>query len=99
MGRIMKSFEELAVVAKLQEMMNGKKEDEEGRKILWLLAIIGAVALVVVIAVAVYKYLTPDTIDDFDDEFDDDFDDDFFDDEDEEVVEEIVVGDTEEDEE
>ena len=73
----------------------GKKEDGEGKKVLWVLAIIGAVALVIVIAVAVYKYLTPDNVDEFDDEFDDDFDDDFFDDDDE-FVEEIVVEDTEE---
>lgn len=85
----MKSFEEVLSMAKLQEMVN--KKDDEGKKVLWILAIIGAIALVVVIAVAVYKYLTPDTIDDFDDEFDDDFDDDFFDDDEEEFVEEIVV--------
>lgn len=85
----MKSFEEVLSMVKLQEMVS--KKDDEGKKVLWILAIIGAIALVVVIAVAVYKYLTPDTIDDFDDEFDDDFDDDFFDDDEEEFVEEIVV--------
>ena len=41
--------------------------------------IAGIITLVVGIAVAVYKYLTPDYLDDFD-EFDNDFDDDFFDD-------------------
>ena len=87
----MKSFEEVLSMAKLQDMISTKKEDGEGKKVLWILAIIGALALVVVIAIAVYKYLTPDDIDDFDDEFDDDFDDDFFDDDDEEFVEEIVV--------
>jgi len=92
----MKSFEEVLSMAKLQDMVNTKKEDGEGKKVLWVLAIIGAIALVVVIAVAVYKYLTPDEVDDFDDEFDDDFDDDFFDDDDEEFVEEIVMEDTEE---
>lgn len=50
--------------------------------LLWALAIIGAVAAVAAIAYAVYRYMTPDYLDDFDDEFDDDFDDDdFFDDE------------------
>ena len=92
----MKSFEEMLGIAKLQELVSPKK-DEEGKKLLWILAVIGAIAAVVLIAVAVYKYLTPDNIDDFDDEFDDDFDDDFFDDdEEEEVVEEIVVPATEE---
>ena len=41
--------------------------------------IVGVITLIVGIAVAVYKYLTPDYLDDFD-EFDDDFDDDFFED-------------------
>ena len=69
----MKSFEEVLSMAKLQDMISTKKEDGEGKKVLWILAIIGAVALVVVIAIAVYKYLTPDDIDDSGDEFDDDF--------------------------
>ena len=40
------------------------------------------------IAFAVYKYLTPDYMDDFDEDFDDDFDDDFFDEEDDTDVKE-----------
>ena len=36
------------------------------------------------IAYAVYRYLTPDYLEDFEDDFDDDFDDDFFEDEEEE---------------
>ena len=92
----MKGFEEVLSMAKLQDMISTKKEDGEGKKVLWILAIIGAVALVVVIAIAVYKYLTPDDIDEFGDDFDDDFDDDFFDDDEEDFVEEIVVEETEE---
>ena len=50
--------------------------------------IVGVLTIIVGICVAVYKYLTPDYLDDFDD-YDDDFDDSFFDDEDdEEAVEE-----------
>lgn len=96
----MKSFEEVLSMAKLQEMVTSKKEDGEGKKVLWILAIIGAIALVVVIAIAVYKYLSPDDMDEFDDDFDDDFFDDDYDDElfddEEEFVEEIVVENTEE---
>lgn len=47
--------------------------------------IVGVLTIIVGICVAVYKYLTPDYLDDFDD-YDDDFDDSFFADEDEEVV-------------
>ena len=51
--------------------------------VLWCLAIIGAIAAIAGIAYAVYRYLTPDYLEDFDDDFDDDdFDDDFFDDDD-----------------
>ena len=32
------------------------------------------------VAYAVYRYLTPDYLEDFEDDFDDDFDDDFFED-------------------
>jgi len=48
------------------------------------LAIIGAVAAVAGIAYAVYRFFTPDYLEDFEDDFDDDFDDDFFEDEEEE---------------
>lgn len=47
--------------------------------------IVGILTIIVGICIAVYKYLTPDYLDDFDD-FDDDFDDSFFD-EDEDIAE------------
>lgn len=53
--------------------------------------VVGIITLIAGIAVAVYKYLTPDYLDDFD-EFDDDFDDDFF--EDDADIEEDVKPDT-----
>ena len=46
--------------------------------------IVGILTIIVGICVAVYKYLTPDYLDDFDD-YDDDFDDSFFDDDDAEA--------------
>lgn len=63
-----------------------KKKDEEKKSniIVWILAIAGAVAAVAGIAYAVYRYMTPDYLEDFEDDFDDDFEDDFFDDEDDE---------------
>jgi len=62
---------------------SAKKEPEKNTAniIVWVLAIIGAVAAVAAIAYAVYRYMTPDYLDDFDDDFDDDFEDDFFEDE------------------
>ena len=71
----MKNIDELLGVAKLSELMSNDKKDES-KKVLWVLAIIGAVAAVV------YKYLSPDYLEDIDDDYDD-FDDDFFDEDDE----------------
>ena len=79
----MKNIDELISMAKLNSLINAKKEDDESRKVLWVLAIIGAIAAVAGIAALVYKYLSPDYLDDVDEDFEDDFDDDFFDDDDE----------------
>ena len=60
-----------------------KKEDEkEKNTVLWVLAIIGAVAAVAGIAFAVYRFFSPDYLEDFEEDFDDDFDD-YFEDEEE----------------
>lgn len=80
---------------KLDELIAAVKAGELGRKreiiveekkscnpVVCVLAVIGAIAAVAAIAYAVYRYFTPDYLEDFDDEFeDDDFDDDFFEDE------------------
>ena len=59
-----------------------KREDEKHKNaVLWILAIIGAVAAVAGIAYAVYRYFSPDYLEDFDEDFDDDFND-FFEDDD-----------------
>ena len=58
-----------------------KKEEERTKNtVLWALAIIGAVAAVAGIAYAVYRFLTPDYLEDFEEDFDDDVDD-YFEDE------------------
>ncbi|MDO4977326.1 MAG: DUF4366 domain-containing protein [Eubacteriales bacterium] len=75
----MKNLEELLAMAKLNSLLE-KKEDEECKKVLWALAIVGAIAVIAGIAAAVYHYLAPDYLDDIEDEFEDDF----FEDEDEE---------------
>ena len=55
--------------------------------IITILAVIGAVVAVACIAFAVYKYFTPDYLDDFDEGDDFDEEDDLFEDEDEVVKE------------
>ena len=71
----MNRIEELLATTKLNDMMH-KKDDDQKTTVLWILAIIGAVA-------AVYCFFTPDYLEDFEEDFDDDFDNDFFSDEDE----------------
>ena len=83
----MEKLSDLLEMAKVSDIIATKKE-KEANKIVWALAIIGAIAAVAGIAFAVYKYLTPDYMDDFDEDFDDDFDDDFFDEEDDTDVKE-----------
>lgn len=64
---------------KVNELLH-KKAKEEKKKcnvVLWVLAIIGAIAAIAAIAYAVYHYLKPDYLEDFEDEFEDDFEDEF----------------------
>lgn len=82
-----KKWDEIISNAKINELLNKKKAEEENKScVLWILAIIGAVATVAAIAYAVYRYMNPKYADfdgDFDyDEFEDDFDDDDIDDKD-----------------
>ncbi len=77
-------FDDLLATTKLNELLHKKEVEEKNKNtLLWVLAIIGAVAAVAAIAYAVYRYFTPDYLEDFEDDFDDDFDDDFFDDDEE----------------
>lgn len=69
----------------LNELLHIKKQEEKKQNVLmWILIAAGAVAAVAGIAYAVYRFFTPDYLDDFDEDFDDDFDEDFFEDEDDE---------------
>ena len=72
---------------KLDELMHllrrQEKVQEEKPKntIVCILAVIGSIVAVAGIAYGVYRFLTPDYLEDFEDDFDDDFDD-YFEDED-----------------
>ena len=64
----------------LGELLHIKKEEEKKSNVLmWVAITLGAVLAVAGIAYAVYRFFTPDYLEDFDDD-----DDDFFDDEEEE---------------
>ena len=80
----MNKVEELVNFKKLNDLIhkNEKKEDSGCKNVILVaLAVIGAVAAVAAIAYGVYRFFTPDYLEDFEDDFDDDFDDDFFEDE------------------
>ena len=83
----MNKLEDLVSAAKLNELLHKKEEEKRKNTVLWGLAIIGAVAAVAAIAYGVYRFFTPDYLEDFEDDFDDDFDDDFFEDEDDDFAE------------
>jgi hypothetical protein len=74
----MNKMEELLHNAKLNELLHRDKLENERRgHLFWVLAIIGAIATIAVIAYAVTRYFAPD-YDDFDGDFDyDELDDDF----------------------
>lgn len=69
-------------VEELLAALRKKEEEKEKNTVLWVLAVIGAVAAVAGIAFAVYRFFTPDYLEDFEEDFDDDFDDYFEDEED-----------------
>ena len=77
-------FEDFSNAVKLGEIMHTKQEEEKKvNKWLIVIAIVGVVLTIGIVAYTVYKVLTPDEFDeDYEDEFDDGFND--FEDEDEE---------------
>ena len=77
-------------IDELLALLQKKEKEEETCKckntILWILAIVGAVAAVAGIAYAVYRFFTPDYLEDFEDDFEDDLDEYFEDLKDVEVI-------------
>ena len=77
----MNRIEEMISATKLNEILRKRDDDRVKKTILWTLAIIGAVAAIAGIAYAVYRYVTPDYLEDFEEDFEDDFEDDYFEEE------------------
>lgn len=87
----MSKIEELIAQAKIKELLGGKTEapivveTKEKKNICGkIFAVIGVIAAVCGVAYAIYRYLTPDYLEDFEEEDleeddADDFEDDFFD--------------------
>ena len=77
----MSKIEDMIQETRLYEMLKKQEEGKVKKVLLWTLAIVGAVAAIAGIAYAVYRFVTPKYLDEFEEDFDDDFEDDFFEDE------------------
>ena len=64
-----KRIEDIIAETRLNEILHKNEAEKQKNTVIWTLAIIGAVAAVV------YRFVSPDYLDDFEDDFDDDFDD------------------------
>lgn len=78
---MMNKIEDMITETKLYEMLKKRDQDKVKKTILCILAIVGAVVAIAGIAYAVYRFLSPDYLDDFEEDLDDDFEEDFFEDE------------------
>ncbi len=82
----MNKLENIMEMAKLNELL-GKKEEKKCNVLLWVLAIVGIVAVIAGVAYMLYRHFSPDYLEDFEDDFEDDFldeeedEDDFYEDE------------------
>lgn len=77
-------LDELKAASRINNFLNKKEDKKECCKTKKIVGIIFIIAVAAAVAYGIYRYLTPDYLEDFDDDFEDDFDDDFFDDSDEE---------------
>ena len=77
----MNRIEDMIQETKLYEMLQKRDQDKVKKTVLWILAIVGAVVAIAGIAYAVYRFVTPKYLEEFEEDFDDDFEDDFFEDE------------------
>lgn len=77
---------ELLATMKLNEMVEEGEEKKAKNKVKTILIVIAVLAIIGVICYALYKYFSPDYLDEYEDDMEDEFEDDFFEDEDDEVV-------------
>ena len=74
----MEKIGEMVSASKLSNILSKRDDDKMKKTIIWVLAIVGVVAAIASIAYAVYRWATPDYLDDFEDDFEDEFEDECF---------------------
>lgn len=68
----MNKLENLLEAARINELVGRKVEEEKkSNKLVWVLAIIGAVVVIAGIAYAVFRFMTPDEEEEYEDAFED----------------------------
>ena len=77
----MNKLEDIISATKLNEILRKRDDDKMKKTILTILAIVGAVAAIGAIAYAVYRFVVPNYLEDFEEDFEDDFEDDYFEEE------------------
>ena len=65
----MSKVEEFIAETKLNDLLHKKEAESQKNKVIWVLAAVAGIAY------AVYRFFTPDYLEEFEDDFDDDFDD------------------------
>ena len=82
---IMSKIDELIELLKFNKG-EAMRREKKNNIVTCVLAVLAVLAIIAGSAYAVYRYLKPCYLEDFDDDFEDDFDDDFFEDEEEDDI-------------
>ena len=82
---------EVISMAKLNDLLGREEQQTTPSKTMIIFAVIGIIVAVAAAAYGIYRFFTPDYLDDFEDDFEDGFEDDFFEDEEDDVPAEKTV--------
>lgn len=74
--------DELVGLARFDEVMKKRDDAKFKKTVCTVLIVVAAVLAVAGIAFALYKFFTPEYLEDFEEDFEDDFDDEYFEEED-----------------
>ena len=73
----MNKVDDFLTMTKLNDLLKKKGDDEKkATKIIWIFAILGIIAAIAATAYGIYRFFTPDYLDDFEDDLEDEFEDD-----------------------